>query len=281
MAKKSTVFEFDGKEYAIMKPTTKVNEDATMEYNRVFSKALKSGALLRESLEKHMREQGLWDDDRQSKYLEILTKINENETTLRRGGIKLSEAKEIALTTKALRATLQNLIAEKNSLDVNTAQGQAESARFNQLLVSCLVYNDTGEVVFDSIEQYDNTAQEDSGLAVKAAEIFASIYFGLDEDYETNLPENKFLTEHKFSDEEGNLLNKDGKKVDFLGRLVDENGRYINDEGEFIDVEGNRVDEEGNIIVEVKPFLDDEGNEIGSEEKPKKKRGRPKKTETA
>ena len=32
---KKTVFEHDGTEYAIIKPTAKLNEDATMEYNRM------------------------------------------------------------------------------------------------------------------------------------------------------------------------------------------------------------------------------------------------------
>ena len=205
-----------------------------------------------------------------------------------KGGIKLSEARNSALQIKSLRTTLQALIAEKNSLDVNTAQGQAENARFNSLLISCLVYNDTGEPVFSSIDDYD--ASDNSELTATAAEQFANMYFGLDTEYEHNLPENKFLRQYNFIDEDNRLINKDGKLVDVDGRLVDEEGRYVNEKGEFVDFFGNRLGEDGEYLIETSPFLDDEGNELDKngkvvekksskkdEEAPKKRRGRPKK----
>ena len=68
MAEKRTEFEAGGHKLAIIKPTAQQNEDATMEYNRVFSKALNSGALLREKLEFHMRQQSLWDDTKEKEY---------------------------------------------------------------------------------------------------------------------------------------------------------------------------------------------------------------------
>ena len=168
-------------------------------------------------------------------------------------------------------------------MDVNTAQGQAENARFNCLLVNCLVYNDTGENVYEDIEDY--VANEDE-LSVKAAEEFANLYFGLEKDYERNLPENKFLTEYNFADEELRLINDDGQLVDYRGKLIDKEGRYVDDEGKYIDFEGNPVDEEGNKILDFQPFLDDKGNPIEkgeskpTKEKPKR-RGRPKKAEAA
>ncbi len=284
-----TVFEAKGKSYAILKPTAQKNEDATMEYNRIFSKALQNGALLREKLDEFMRQQGLWDDDKQLQYINYIAEINEKEKALQKGGIKLSDARKIAFDMKSARAALQSLIASRNALDVNTAQGQAENARFNNLLVSCLVYNESGEQVYPSAEEYLSDA--DDPVAIGAAENFANQYFGLERDYEKNLPENKFLTQFKFTDDEGRMLDKEGNFVDWTGRAVDESGRYIDKDGNFIDVDGNRVDEKGEYIVDAKPFLDDDGNELGpdgtliaSEEKPKKetkkRRGRPKKTES-
>jgi len=279
------VFDVEGRKYAIKKPTARQNEDATMEYNRVFSKALQSGALLREKLDLFMREQGLWDNEKQAKYLQYISELNDTEKKLKGGGIKLSEAKNLAFTMRGTRGALQDLIAGRNALDVNTAQGQAENARFNYLLVACLVYNDNGENVYNNADQYSEDGE--SAVAIAAAENFANQYFGLDKDHEKNLPENKFLTKYKFTDEEGRLLDSEGNFVDYLGKRVNENGRYINEEGELIDVDGNRVDEDGEYLIEEKPFLDEEGNELGEngeavadkEETPKKKRGRPKKKE--
>tara|TARA_Y100001938_G_C8089614_1_gene434251 strand:- start:546 stop:1451 length:906 start_codon:yes stop_codon:yes gene_type:complete len=279
-------FEVNGKEYSILRPKSVHNEAASMEYNRVFSNSLKSGALLRESLDKFMREQELWNDEKQKLYTDLLVSITEKERILAKGGIKLSEARDHALQIKSLRTTLQALIAEKNALDVNTAQGQAENARFNCLLINCLVYNDTGEPVFSSIDEYDSSDNAD--LTATAAERFANMYFGLDNDYESNLPENKFLKQYSFIDDENRLINKDGKLIDVDGRLIDEEGRYINEEGKFIDFFGNLLSEDGEYIFDSSPFLDDEGNKLDKSgtpiiteetEKPKatakKRRGRP------
>ena len=257
-----TTFTVSDTEYAILKPNTQQNEDATMEYNRVFSKALLNGALLRERLDQFMREQNLWDDKKEGQYIGFLKQISEKEKALQSGGIKLSEARKTALEMRTIRSALQTLISEKNSLDTNTAQGQAENARFNSLLVSCLVYNDTGQIVYDDVDAY--AAAEDE-VSLAAAEHFANVYFGLDKNYENNLPENKFLVKYKFADGENRLINQKGELVDFEGRLINDAGRYIDGEGNLIDLEGNLVTEEGEYIVEFSPFLDDQGNPIKEE----------------
>ena len=285
------VFEVDGKKYAVIRPTSKHTEDATMEYNRIFSKALQNGALLRERLDQFMRQQKLWDDEREAQYTDLLTQINDREKKLSQGGIKLSEAKQMALEMRGIRAALQALISQRNALDVNTAQGQAENARFNFLLASSLVYNDTGDRIYSSVEDYSEKQAEGDAVGVAGAEHFANMYFGLEKDYEKKLPENKFLQEYKFVNNELQLINEEGQTVDWEGKLVDEYGKYINEKGEYVDYDGNPLSETGLYDFEAKPFLDEDGEPILTEdakkedeaseekEKPKKRRGRPKKEE--
>ena len=282
------IFSVGGRDYAIIRPNSQKNENATMEYNRVFSKALQNGALLRERLDEFMRQQGLWDDKKEDTYLNLLRTIDESTNTLKQGGIKLTEAKELALTMRGLRGELQSLISEKNSMDVNTAQGQAENARFNFLLITCLVYNDTGDIVFETVDEYLSDS-DDNSVSLAAAENFANFYYGLDKDYEKSLPENKFLSKFKFTDGEGRFIDKDGRLTDYNGKLVNEEGRFIDEGGSFIDIDGNMVDEEGSRILDEKPFLNEDGNPVDidedgeisiitedKEEKSKKRRGRPK-----
>ena len=290
------VFEVDGKKYAVIRPTSKHTEDATMEYNRVFSKALQNGALLRERLDQFMRQQKLWDDDRETQYTELLEQINDREKKLSQGGIKLSEAKQMALEMRGIRAALQALISQRNALDVNTAQGQAENARFNFLLAACLVYNDSGQRIYSDVEDYSEKQANGDAVGVVGAEHFANMYFGLEKDYEKKLPENKFLQDYKFVNDELQLINEDGHTVDWEGKLVDEYGKYVNEKGEHVDYDGNPLSDDGQYSFESKPFLDDDGKPIGeksekktkkqeeaSDEKtePKKRRGRPKKEEKA
>tara|TARA_R100001509_G_scaffold135428_1_gene89156 strand:+ start:2647 stop:3579 length:933 start_codon:yes stop_codon:yes gene_type:complete len=301
MSDNKRTFTVQGKEYAVLRPTAKQTEDATMEYNRVFSRCLQNGALLRERLDHFMRQQNLWDDERQDQYDELLKQINSREQKLSKGGIKLSEAKDAALEMRTLRATLQALIAQRNSLDVNTAQGQAENARFNYLLVACLVYSDNGETVYESIQDYSDKQANGDPVGPVGAEHFGNLYFGLEKDYEKKLPENKFLKEYEFVDDDLRLINEDGHLIDWQGKLIDEEGRYVDEEGNLVDFEGNPLSDDGKYNFEFSPFLDDNGEPLKNEseeteesaeeedseqeaakEKPlqqKKKRGRPKKVE--
>lgn len=91
--------------------------------------------------------------------------------------------------------------------------------------------------------------------------------YGLDNDYENNLPENKFLKKYKFIDQKLRLIDKKGRLIDSEGRLIDESGRYVDDNGSFVDKFGNKVDADGDYIVEQQPFLDDNGNPIVEETK--------------
>jgi hypothetical protein len=92
--------------------------------------------------------------------------------------------------------------------------------------------------------------------------------YGLDQDWEAKLPENKFLKEYEFVDDKLRLVNKEGHYITTDGKRVDENFRYIDEEGNFVDEDGNRIDEDGLPVVESKPFLDDEtGKPIVKEKK--------------
>jgi hypothetical protein len=165
---------------------------------------------------------------------------------------------------KSVREELRELISVRTNLDNHTAEGQADNARFNYLIASSLVYSSNKEKYFKSYEEYLTRASEP--VAIKAAQVLANMLYGLDNDYEKKLPENKFLIKYKFVDDKLRLVNKEGKLVDVEGRLIDINGRYINDKGEFVDKNGTLVDVNGDYLVEFKPFTDDEGNPIVEQE---------------
>jgi hypothetical protein len=270
----------DGKEktFLVRSPSLHDQREATKIYNQTFSEALKSKAVVRAKLDDLLVEQGLWDGIKQAKFTDLQSKILEGERKLAKGGIQLSEAKKIALDMKKNRESLRDLIAVKTNLDTHTAEGQADNARFNYLVSACTVYNDTKDPYFKSYEDYNNRAAD--SVAILAAQNLAGMLYGLENDYEEKLPENKFLKQYKFVDDKLRLINKDGKLVDEDGRLVDENGRFINDKGEFVDKDGNVVDGEGDYIVEFSPFLDDSGKPVvlDSENKKEEKTETPEET---
>lgn len=252
----------DGKEKEILvrSPSLQDQREATKVYNQSFSEALKAKAVVRAKLDDLLVEQGLWDNEKQAKFTELQNQILEGERKLAKGGIALKQAKDLALSMRKTREEIRELISVKTSLDTHTAEGQADNARFNYLVSSCTVYNDTKDPYFKSYEDYNNRSVDP--VALLAAQNLAGMLYGLENDYEAKLPENKFLKDYKFIDDKLRLVNKDGKLVDEKGRLIDENGRFINEQGQFVDKDGNLVDDKGDYLVEFSPFLDDDGKPV-------------------
>jgi hypothetical protein len=263
--KKVVKVEIGGKEVelAVLRPNAKQRQEAQKVYNRAFREAVESGAILRAKIESVMREQKLWDDQKEAELRKLQTSISEKERKVRSGGIKLSEARDLAIQLRRDRAELRGLNSERMSLDNNSAEAQADNAQFNYWVSVCTVHANDGKPYFKSYEEY--MTKEDDPAVGPAASALAKIIYNLEDDYEKKLPENQFLVKYKFADESLHLVDKQGRKVDAEGRLVDENGRYINEAGQFVDRDGNLVDEEGNFVVDEKPFLDDEGNPISVE----------------
>jgi len=310
--KNEKIIESEDKDGKVVKvlvknPSAEQYRDSQVEYNKAFRIALDSGALLRQKISDHMVDQGIWGEEKEKKYQKFVEQINEKEEMLKAGGIKLSEAKEAALKLRDLRNNFRDLLAEKNALDSNSAEGQADNARFAELVRVCMVNPDTGQPYFPDQQAYDS--QTDQPWVVEASGELANMLYGLDPDYEGGLVENKFLKEFKFVNEDLRFINDDGHLVDSEGRLINEDSKYIayrTEEGKakqdpeevyFVNMDGEEVvsvkDEEGNetwvkkSISERKPFLDDNGEPISSEEKsdenttkPKTKKRKPRVTKT-
>jgi hypothetical protein len=277
MSSDSFTIEIDGKktEFLLKSPSFKDQREAQKIYNQAFSDAVKSGCIVRGRLNDLLKEQGLWDDQKEMKMNSIQQQLLDHEQTLAKGGISLQRARGVALDMRKSRDDLRELISSRTNLDNNTAEGQADNARFNYLVSACLVYSDSKRAYFANYEAYLNKASDP--VALRAAQVLATKLYGLDDNYEKNLPENKFLTSYNFVDNDLRFINKEGKFIDVDGKLVDENGRYINEQGEYVDKEGKLVDDEGDYVVDFAPFLDDDGKPVVVESEKKQNE----KTQTA
>lgn len=297
----------DGNEVKVYvkKPTSVEYRDSQIEYNKTFRSALESGALLKKKLVDYMKDQGIWDEKKQAEYDRLVEKIQQLEGVLDAGGIPLVEAKNTAFDLKQARGEFRLLIAERTALDSNTAEGQADNARFTSLLAQCILKEDGRNRVFADIDSYEESASQP--WAVQAASELANMLYDLDPDYDKNLKENQFLVNYGFANEDLQLTNSDGHLIDIdedgVERLIDKEGRFIkyDDDGNaiYINRKGEEVDEDGKPKVAFQPFLDDKGKPVdvpvteeetaeetseetaeSEEETPApKKRGRPKKSE--
>lgn len=255
------------KTFTVRSPSLNDQREAQKVYNQAFTDAIKSKSVVRAKMDDLLEEQGLWNDEKQKEYTDLQKELLEGERKLAKGGFALSEAKKMALRMREVRNKIRELISVRTSLDNHSAEGQADNARFNYLVSVCVVYKDSENKYFASLEDY--MGRIDDPVALAGAQKLANMIYGLDNNFEKNLPENKFLRKYKFVNDKLRFIDKQGRTVDSEGRLVDETGRYINDAGEFIDKEGNRVDAEGEYVVDAQPFLDDEGNPVVLDEETK------------
>ena len=248
------------KEFLVKSPTLDNQREAQKVYNQAFTDAIKSKSVVRAKLDELLEDQGLWNSEKQAKFTLLQKELLEGEKKLAKGGFSLNEAKDLAVKMKKVRDDIRDLISVRTSLDNHSAEGQADNARFNYLVSVCVVYNDTKQPYFNSMEDYLNRSTE--SVALMAAQNLANMLYGLDNDYESNLPENKFLKKYKFVDDKLRLIDKKGRLIDVEGRLIDESGRYVDENGGFVDKFGNTVDALGDYVVETQPFLDDNGQPI-------------------
>jgi hypothetical protein len=258
--KKNFKVDIEGKEveFAAFRPNNDVSTKAQLKHAAAFNEALSNKLLTRDKLVQHMIEQELWDDEREKELDDLRDSLLKNERALKRGGIKKSAARTLALQMRIARMRMQALLMDRNRKDGFTAEAFAENMRFNYLVSACTKYADTGDLYFKSFDDYTSKPSDDP-VKQKAAEVLANMIYGVDENFEAQLPENKFLREFNFVNKDLHLIDKEGNLIDMLGRRVDEQGRLVDPvTGKLIDGEGNPLTEEGEYDFETKPFLDDD-----------------------
>ena len=267
MLKQETV-EFindEGKTVKIVvkEPTSGILSKAHRIHVKTWTECINDGILTKKQLGKFLRTAGIWDDEKEKEQLRIAQELADCEKELlvkhgRSSKKKASAGKDIAIKMRQLRFQLRELVAEKVALEQNTAEALAENAKFD-FLVSACTYHENGQKVYNTLEEYTDSA--DSQLAFAAAAALGSMLYSIDQDFEAKLPENKFLKTYGFVDDSLALVDTEGHKVDLEGRRINDLGQYIDADGNRIDKDGNLLDEEGNYVQSVN-YVDDKGKKI-------------------
>lgn len=252
---------------AVICPTNKLNQEANMAYNLKMSELIRKGSqnnsnrlLLRSELEDYLVKMGIWTLQDTLDVENWALEIRVHELMLKKGGIKLSEGKALALQMAEKRQLIMEKHARRQQFDSATIESHAENFRFEFLLVRCLVFSDTGNNFLknhsDYIERQDETA------IIDGAKTLANIVYGLDDNIHKNMFEMKWLRDAGMIDDDGRYINQGGSNTDKYGRKVNVDGRYINEDGQTVDTFNRPVDENGNLLVEIsEPFIDDETGE--------------------
>lgn len=251
-------------ELAVKPPSAKARQAARIVYAKAYGDAVDRGVKIKQQIDGVLRQAALWNDDRKDEYDRLLKSLRDGELRLDRGDMELAEARELAIAMSRQRNELRGLLAIRSEVENNTADAIAEQAMFNHYVASCTVRASgrlsgrpyfTSDGVAPSVDVYLERGSDPD--ARDAAAKVGEMLYGSDESLLREIPENKFLIEYGFVDDELNFVDEDGKRVDDKGRPVDEDGFLLDEEGHRIDQEGRRIDANGKYVVEFKPFLKD------------------------
>lgn len=263
-------------EIYVQRPNNDVIKLAERYKSKVWNQCIQDDILTKKELAVLMRKRGIWDEAKDKEEEEITQEIIRLEKELYQGKDgkskpKLSEGRDIAIQIRRKRIELRELITEKITLEENTADNLAENARFDFLVAHCTFYKD-GARVYKDFDEYNKKSADE--VAFAAANLLGKMLYNLDNNFEKNLPENKFLTKFGLVNEDLSLVDpKDPNQlIDTRGKRIDENGYYIDEDGNRIDRDGNKLTSEGNYeLVEYE-------NDLLLDDKVETKKGKKKKT---
>lgn len=260
----------DGNELNVLitHPNYRVLQDAQMIYNLKIAELIRKAAngkdslLLKSQLDDYLEKIGVWTKEDKISIAAKQVELRSLESLLQKGGMKLSEGRNIAVRMRQLRSDIFSLLSKRMQFDSVTIEAQADQYKFMHVLINTVIDKKNDTLLFSSIDEYIKS--EHCDYVREIAKNVAMMFFGYEEKDMEKLPENTWLKKYKFVNDKNRLINKNGKLVDTDGRLIDENGRYVNDNGDFVDANGSRVDEFGNLLVdESMPYIDDDtGNAI-------------------
>jgi hypothetical protein len=249
----------------IASPTHKILQNATMAYNLKVSSLIRKGSesgerlLLRAEIEEHLVKSGIWSAEDSSKLQTLSMAIRSSELILQRGGIKLTDAKNLAIEMGNNRAEIMALVGKRQHLDSVTIESIAENFKFAHLAIGCIRFVENHQPFFAGYDDYINRGSEVASIA--SCKALAELVYGVMEDIQKSLFESRWLKQAGFINDDGRLINTNGHLVDEDGRLVDECGRFVNESDELIDLHGVRIEANGDFCcIDPKPFIDEDGN---------------------
>lgn len=234
--------EVDGtkKTLAAVRPTVAVRQQAQVVKAKSYAELVKGGALLEAKIKDVVKEQGLWNDEKEAELAEVDRQLREDESLLpdasgkvRKANLKLSDLRAAAIRMRGNRFRRVNLLSDLTSLRNKTAEGLSDNAEFDFLVSKCIVDANSGEPFFASTDDYRTRASEP--YAISAANRFFEVLNGVSTDFEKELPENRFLLKHGLCNGELALTDKAGNKVGVDGKPIEKEEPEIEASFEFED----------------------------------------------
>jgi hypothetical protein len=222
---------------SVKSPSYEEIEEADKVYSgKVASLVRESGKkklLLRQEIDNFLRSANIWTN-----------------------GIKLSEGRTVCIEIMDKRKEIVGIMRKRQVFDDTTIESLAESERNDYLVYTSTVYADSGEHYWESFDDMKNDKLSEAYS--KASTIVIELVYGINNEFEKRLPENRWLKKFDFVDDDLNYIDRKTKaKVDKDGNLLEDSATVAKRYVENL---------QGEIQAE-QPYIDDEtGDPVGNSE---------------
>ena len=252
-----TIQEENGKEIklAIRRPQYDDIDEADKVYASKVARSVREKGnkklLLRSEIDSFLRETGVWTEVDEKAVSSVQKEIDECLGKLKKGGIKLSEGRQLCLDINDKRKEVMRIMSKRQIFDDTTIESMAEAERTDYLVYTCTVYADSGQNYWESFDDMknDKLSQVYRTASIKAMQLV----YNVNPDFEKKLPENRWMLKYNFVDEDLNYINRKTKeKVDRSGNPVQPLEDAVQEQ--LASLQGE--------IKEDTPFIDDETGEI-------------------
>jgi len=234
-------FDVNGKKYRLRNLTADELRRADLLYSKVLHQALREGVMTNKEMINLMTERGQWTQEDE----ENINRFQKETLMLEEKLIKSATNKkkeEIAMNLKTTRAMLNLLRGRQIELLNNTAESMAEIEKANWIAFKCLVDGDNNQVY----EDYDEFVNSTDPVRFEVLKQVLYRNAGLDPSHA--LPEDDVLKKVGRMNEDGFLIDKEGRIVDEFGNLIDKVYRRVDKEGYLVNESGKHIDENGHIV---------------------------------
>lgn len=191
-------------------------------YAVTYRKCIKQGVATRPSMIKLMEEEGIWTPEDEHELTRLSTELGILEIALKQAienGRTEDEQRDLIIRMAGLRSQVYELVSIKALPLEHTAEQIAEDVQLDHYIVLCTINEETNMPYFSNHDEFMRRRGDADVRKIVDAVIDEKHRGGV--DMIRDLPEHRWMREHKYMDENGNMLPK-GVQSSIEEKIVEE-----------------------------------------------------------
>jgi len=123
-------------------------------YREYFSKAMRAGVMTNAEALKILKDREIWGEEQEKEVVSLQVKLIELENKLSKEEKKDADSLAVYNQIKQVRRDLESANNVRSNVLNNTAESMAAEMRTQFFSSECVVYNNTGDKVFDGLKDF-------------------------------------------------------------------------------------------------------------------------------